>query len=233
MPRIAVNKVWIFEQFNLLQELPPEALQLLDKCSVIHRNYKKEVVYLEDSSPDYVYFLKKGRIKVSKISSDGKETTLYVVQPGEIFGETALMGGEKRNHRAEALDEVMLCAFDKKQFTDLLAQFPELSRRVYKKIGERLQTIEQKLADLVFKGSDDRIVSFLVDIARPHLNPAIDEAYVKPFFTHEEVAHLTATSRQTVTTILNDLKKDGLIKFWRNKLYVVKFSELEQRSLSA
>ena len=228
MPIDSINKIWFLEKFDLIKELPLEVREKLDRCGVVHRNFKKEVVYFEDSTPDLIYFLKNGRVKISKISSDGKETTLYIVQAGEIFGEMSLMGGEKMNHRAEALDEILLCSFRKQDFADLLSEHPELSRRVYKRIGERLQIIEQKLADLVFKSAEERIISFLLEVAKPYLNESINEAYIKPFFTHEEVAHLTATSRQTVTTLLNELKKDELIKFWRNKLYVMDYTGLKR-----
>lgn len=225
----SINNVWFLEKFDLIRELPFEARMDLDKCAVVHNSYKREIIYFENSNPDYIYFLKKGRVKISKISSEGKETTLYIVQPGEVFGETAIMSGEKRNHRAEALDEILLCRFEKTAFVNILNSYSELSRRIYKRIGDRLQTVEQKLADLVFRGSEDRIVGFLVEVGKPHLKVSVDEAFIKPFFTHEEIAHLTATSRQTVTTVLNDLKKQGLIQFWRNKMYIKEYSALEAR----
>lgn len=223
-----LQNIWYLEKFDLIKELPYEVRLELDRCGVFHQNFKKEIVYFEQDLSDTVFFLKKGRVKVSRLSPDGKETTLYLVQPGEIFGEMAIMGDERRTHRAEALDEIMLCSFKRDDFHRLLLKYPELSRRVFRKIGERQQVIEQRLADLVFRSSDDRIIHFLLDYARPHLVKEVDEAFVRPFFTHEEIAHLTATSRQTVTTLLNSLRDGGLIQFDKNKLYVKKFSGLER-----
>lgn len=223
----AVNKLWLFEKFDFYKEIPLEVRERLDDESVLHTCYKKETVYLQGADSDYIYFCKQGRVKISKTTADGKETTLYIIQPGEIFGELALIDTNVRSQRAEAIDnDVIVCSFNKQKFMSILDESPELSRRVYKKIGERLQTVEKKLSDLVFMTSEDRIINFLKEVGEPYLKPSVDESYIKPFFTHEEIAHLTATSRQTVTTVLNDLKKKEIISFSRNKMYIRQFSKL-------
>jgi|AntRauTorckE6833_2_1112554.scaffolds.fasta_scaffold49484_2 CRP-like cAMP-binding protein len=224
------TKLWFFEQFDLLREMPEKIMDLLGEHSVLRASSKREPIYLQNEASNAIYFCKKGRIKISKTSSDGKETTLYVVQPGEIFGELSLIDDGFRTHRAEALDnDVMICSFDKQRFQQILDDHPELNRQIYKRIGIRLRKIEQKLSDLIFMTAEDRIINFLAEIGERHLKPSVDEAYIKPFFTHEEIAHLTATSRQTVTTVLNELKQEGLIKFSRNKMYIVHYSKLKEK----
>ncbi|TNE74683.1 Crp/Fnr family transcriptional regulator [bacterium] len=225
-----LDKIWHFEQFDLLKEIPRDLLLQFDDDSALHNSYKKEAIYLQGSPSDYIYFLKKGRVKITKGTEDGKETTLYVVNPGEIFGELSLVDAGERTHQAEALDEeVMVCSFEKKKFLDIINNHPQLARQVYKRIGERLQLIEKKLSDLIFMSSEDRILSFLLEVGEPHLRAEVDEAFIKPFFTHEEIAHLTATSRQTVTTVLNELKKEGIITFGRNKMYIREYSALKKK----
>ena len=224
------SKLWYLEKLSLLEEMPLDLLKSMDTSSTLHKTYKREPIYVQNSASDTIFFCKKGRVKISRTSEDGKETTLYIVQPGEIFGELALVDSGRRTHRAEALDdEVIVCSFSKKRFEDILGTNAELSRKVYMRIGDRMRTIEQKLADLVFKGSEERIIKFLLDVGADKLRKSIDEAYIRPFFTHEEIAHLTATSRQTVTTTLNDLKKEGLITFSRNKMYIKQYSQLQKR----
>jgi CRP-like cAMP-binding protein len=225
-----INKVWYFEQFDLLKEMPEPLMEKINDDSSIHTNYKKEVIYLQGDPSDYIYFLKKGRVKISKSAEEGKETTLYVVNPGELFGELSLVDAGKRTHRAEALDDdVLVCSFNKNKFLEIIGSHPELARQVYKRMGERMQVIEKKLSDLIFMTSEDRILSFLLEVGEPHLKKSVDEAYIKPFFTHEEIAHLTATSRQTVTTVLNELKKEEIIHFGRNKMYIKQFSTLKNK----
>lgn len=226
--KVQASKLWYFENINLLKELPQELLKRLDEESFLHSCYKKEPVYLQGSESEQIYFCKQGRVKISKIAADGKETTLYIVNAGEIFGELALVDETSRSQKAEALDnDVIVCSFYKKNFLTILDESPVLARKVYRQIGERLQTVEKKLSELVFLTSEDRVINFLREIGEPYLVKSIDEAFIKPFFTHEEIAHLTATSRQTVTTVLNDLKKEGILSFSRNKMYIRQFSQLK------
>lgn len=224
------DKIWYLENFDLFRELPKQAMKELMDITIMQSCIKKEVIYFENSQSDNVYMCKEGRVKISRTSPEGKETTLYIVQPGQIFGELALVDPGQRSHRAEALDNnVLICLTARKRFEGFLEEYPEVSRKVYKSLGERMRTVEQKLVDMVFRGSEERILNFLVKIGEENKKIAVDEAYIKPFFTHEEIAYLTATSRQTVTTILNDLKKEDILSYKYNKMYIKDFTALKNK----
>lgn len=226
------SKLWYLEHFDLLEELPEEAMKELNEMTIMHQCFKKEVIYFEDTYPDTIYFCKEGRVKISRTDESGRETTLYIVQPGQIFGEQALVGEDKRSHRAEALDDsVMICSIPRKEFEAFLDRHPDLSRKVYKSMGDRMRTVEQKLADIIFRGSEERIINFLYKMGSENQKPGgIDEAYIRPFFTHEEIAYLTATSRQTVTSVLNKLKSNDVLTYNYNKMYIKQLSWLKDRA---
>jgi len=226
------SKLWYLEHLDLFTELPEQALNELNSITVMHQCFKKEVIYFEETYPDTIFFCKEGRIKISRTDESGRETTLYIVQPGQIFGEQALVGEDKRTHRAEALDRnVMICSIPRAEFEAFLQRYPELSRKVYKSIGERMRTVEQKLADIIFRGSEERIINFLYTMGKENQKPGgVDEAYIRPFFTHEEIAYLTATSRQTVTSVLNKLKSEDVLTYNYNKMYIKQLSWLEDRT---
>lgn len=224
------NKLWHLENLDIFSELPQEALKELREITVMQNCSKKEIIYFENTKSDTVYLLKKGRVKISRTSPDGKVTTLYIVTPGQLFGEFALVDPEKRTHRAEALDkEVLICSTPRHKFEAFLDRHPQISRKVYKTLGERMKLVEQKLADMVFRGSEERVLHFLVEIGEDNKKQGVDEAYIRPFFTHEEIAYLTATSRQTVTTILNDLKNEEILSYKYNKMYIKQFSVLKDK----
>jgi CRP/FNR family cyclic AMP-dependent transcriptional regulator len=225
---MAESKLWYFEQFDIFDELNEEQLEQLGALAHLHQCYRKEIIYFEDTHSDTIYLCKEGRVKITKVDPSGKETTLYIVQPGQIFGELALVDEDRRTHRAEALDsEVLICSFLRASLQEFLAQCPQLTRKVYKSIGERMHKVEQKLADMVFKGSEERIIRFLIEIGSENMKPGVDEAYIRPFFTHEELAYLTATSRQTVTSLLNKLKDQELLSYHYKKMYIKDFSRLK------
>jgi CRP-like cAMP-binding protein len=108
-----------------------------------------------------------------------------------------------------------------------MSQIPHLSFAVTKVIGERLIKLERKLESMVFKDVRTRLVDFLKDSAIDHGKKIGHEVLIQHNLTHQDMANLIATSRQTVTTILNDLKEQDMIYMERNKILIRDLSKLK------
>jgi CRP-like cAMP-binding protein len=215
------TNLWHLENFNLLK-----ALSLVEKMKMAKKikdskMKKNEYIYFPEDPSSSIFFLKKGRVKIGAYSDDGKEIIKAILGPGEIFGELSLIGESKRKDFAVALDsDVVLCAMGIKDMEEMMGDNPTLSLRVTKLIGVRLQKIERRLESLIFKDARTRIIDFIVDLGREKGKAIGKEILVKHNLTHQDMANLTATSRQTVTTILNELKENNLIHFERNKFLI-------------
>ena len=181
---------------------------------------KKEIIYFPEESSNTIYFLKEGKIKIYRLSEDGKTTTLQLLGPGEIFGESAILGQETHDNIAEVVEDAMICAMDKHDFQDLMEKSPQLALSVNKFIGFRLRKIQSHVEDLVFKSAKERILAFLHRYVSSFGKQMVDGWMVRPFLTHKEIADLTATARQTVNQVLNELSEAGTIKFSRRYLHV-------------
>lgn len=214
------TKLWYLQNFNLLQGLDKLTMKDLSERTHMHKNTKKEIIYFPDEPSDTIYFLKEGKIKISRITEDGRSTTLQLLGPGEIFGESALLGQEKHENIAEVVEDSLVCSINKNMFQELLHDNPKLNLSLNKFIGFRLRKIETHVEDLVFKNAQDRVVSFLKRYVNTFGKEMVDGVRVRPFLTHQEIADLTATARQTVNTVLNNLVKENLIKYSRQYLHV-------------
>jgi CRP/FNR family transcriptional regulator len=181
------------------------------------------VVYLADDPSEKIYFLKKGKIKISKFSDDGKEHILAIIGPGELFGESFLTGEDIMGEDAEVLEDSIICSVDSAQFLDFLKQHPELNFNVTKLIGLKLKRIQSKLENLCFKTAEQRIIFYLKDLAENYgrYDNATNHLTLKMNITHDDLAKLTATTRQKVTTVLNSLSNQGFIDYSR-KMIVIK-----------
>ena len=221
------TKLWYFQNFNLFKELDEETLKDMASVSQMASSRKREVIYFPEESSNTAYMLKTGKIKISRISSDGQTVTLALIGPGEIFGEAAILGRVTHENIAEVVEDATVCAIDKREFQRLLEQSNALSRTVQVWIGERMRKVESKIEDLVFKDARQRVVRFLCQYVRSFGKELVDIWEVRPFLTHQEIAELTATSRQTVNSILNELKGEGKIDFSRQFLRVSALEELE------
>jgi CRP-like cAMP-binding protein len=167
-----------------------------------------------------------GRVKIAHYTDDGSEVVKAILTEGEIFGELALAGEEKRSDFAQALDKTTVCPLSIYELKDLMKNDKELSFRILKLVGLRLMRMERKLELLVFKDARTRVVEFLKDAASWKGKKVGLEMMIPSKLTHKDIAALTGTSRQTVTTILNDLKEKNLIYFDRKKILIRDMAKL-------
>jgi len=186
-----------------------------------HRKFSKgEYIFLPEESADKIYFITSGSVKIGSISETGKEITKAILEPGQVFGELSLIGQKSRRDFAFAMEESETCVLTSEEIKGLMKEHSGLSLFIMRIIGSRALEMETRLESLIFKDSRTRIIEFLVDLVDKKGQQVGYEWVVRKFLTHQEIANLTATSRQTVTTTLNDLKKENVLTFNRKRLLV-------------
>ena len=195
--------------------------------TVMMKAKKDQFIYFPEDPSRTIFFLKEGRIKIGSTSDAGKQTLKIILQPGEIFGELSIVGEESRMDFAQALDDnILICAMSKEDMEDLMGKNPQLSLRLTKLMGFRLKRIERKLNDLIFKDARERIIDFIREMGEEQGKKVGDETLIKHNLTHQEIANLTASSRQTVTTLMNELRDKNIINFERKRILVRDMSKL-------
>ncbi|MBT3496929.1 MAG: Crp/Fnr family transcriptional regulator [Candidatus Marinimicrobia bacterium] len=214
------TKIWYLQNFNLFQGIDTTSMERMNKMSRMKESKKKDIIYFPDESSNNIYFLKAGKIKISRISEDGRITTMQLLGPGEIFGEGSLLGQDVHENIAEVVEDAVVCSINKDIFQDMMLSNPKLNLSINKFIGFKLRRIEAKIEDLVFKNAKERIIAFLKRYGKNFGKKMVDGVMVRPFLTHQEIADLTATARQTVNTILNDLVTENKIKYSRRHLLI-------------
>jgi CRP/FNR family transcriptional regulator, cyclic AMP receptor protein len=184
--------------------------------------YKKdEFIYFPDETATHIYMIVSGRVRLGHYQEDGKEIVTAILTNGEIFGELAMAGEETRKDYAQAMDaNTTICPLSIEELKDLMKEDRELSFKILKLIGLRLMKLERKLELLVFKDARTRVIEFLKDTAAWKGKKVGFETMIPTRLTHKDIAALTGTSRQTVTTILNELKEKNLINFDRKKILI-------------
>jgi len=181
---------------------------------------KDDYVYLPDQESDKIYFITSGRIKIGSYADNGKEITKAILGKGEVFGELSLLGEQKRRDYALAVEDTQICSVSTVEMKNLIKGHSSLSMFFMKMMGSKVIEMENRLESLVFKDSRSRIVEYLAELVRKRGQRVGYEWVVRNFITHQEIANLTATSRQTVTTVLNELRNSEIITFNRKRLLV-------------
>jgi CRP/FNR family cyclic AMP-dependent transcriptional regulator len=181
---------------------------------------KGEYIYLPEEKSDRIYFVLSGKIKIGTYRDGDKEIITAILERGDVFGEISILKDQKRKDFGFAAEESSLAVFTLDILQKLMHDLPALSMLMMKLMGDRVMEMEGKLESLVFNDSKTRIIEFLVNSIRKKGQRVGYEWVLRNFLTHQDIASLTATSRQTVTMILNELRSENIIQFDRKRLLV-------------
>jgi len=215
------NSLWFLENIDVTSIFCPQKLDGGAMANHTQKTFKKgEFIYIPEEQADHIYLLSDGRVKIGAYGDGGKEITKAILNTGEVFGELSLIGALKRRDFAYAMESTTLCVITVDEMKSLMREYSSLQLFIMKVMGNRVLEMEQRLESLVFRDSRTRIVEYLLNLAKKNGQRVGYEIVVRRFLTHQEIANLTATSRQTVTTVLNELRTKNIITFNRKRLLV-------------
>ena len=224
------SKLWYLENFNLFESIDQNNMEKLNNITSMQEIKKSQPIYFAQDPSNSIFFLKKGRVKLTRTSPDGKEMIVALINPGDVFGEMSILDDTERTDYAITMDECLICAISKNDFREFSEKNPSLNLKLTKLIGFRMRKYSERIEGLIFKDAQQRVISFLLSLANEQGKKIGDEIFVKPFLTHQDIASLTACSRQTVNSILTSLREDGIIDFDRRKLIIKNNNELRKLS---
>lgn len=211
----------VLQQFPLLASLTEAELQRLALMAERRTVPRHTLIYLADQPSDYLCLLVSGAVKIGIYSPDGREIIKNIQHPFTVFGELGLTGESERAEFASSLSrDVDYFAVRVEDFKYLMQQNFQLSQAMMLYLGERLRRAERNWESLILKDVRTRIVEFLKESAGARGRQVGYETLVKHGLTQQDIANLVGASRQTVTAILNELKKSNLIHFNRNTILI-------------
>jgi CRP/FNR family transcriptional regulator len=191
------------------------------------RKARGEFIYMPGDCSDLVYILRQGRVKLSVLSGSGKEVAIDIIRPGEIFGEFALVDETVRSNMTQALDDVSVWSFNKRDFTHLLLTQPKLAMNYIRLVGHRRRRMEKKLSDITSKDVSARVCELLHELALGVSDlETVTRDYLIPLM-HHDIASLIGAARQTTTSVLNDLERRGIIELGRGWIRIKNLKDLQ------
>lgn len=215
------------QRIRILSGLTTEETSRVAAYARSVRKARGEFIYLPGDSANFVYILRQGRVKLSVLSESGKEIAIDLIQPGEVFGEFALVDEAPRSNMAQALDDIVMWIFPKRDFAHLMSAQPKLAMSYIRMVGDRRRRMEKKLSDITSKAVSTRVCELLHEVATSAAEvEAAASDYLVPL-THHDVASLIGAARQTTTTVLNDLERRGIIELGRGWIRISRLKELQ------
>lgn len=209
---------------EIFQDLAPSDMEHLERVTAMVTCKRGRVFYAPDERAEVLFILKKGDVAISRISPDGRKLMVETLGHGSIFGEMAVLGQRMHENSAEALTDCLICVMSRTDVEDLLLSDPRIAIRIVQSLSDRLTRAEERLEEMAFKNVPARLASLLLRLAidsdwrgRPLLSG----------LTHQQLAELIGTSRETVTLTLNNFRTDDLIEIARKRVTLLDRTRLQ------
>ncbi len=197
---------------------------ILHHAGITRHIDKKRVIHITDSTIKYMYFLQKGLMKISNVNDEGEEVIKYFVKPGKIFGELNLLENEEDSHEiATAFGNCEVCFIPVDTVKQMMISDPAFHKSINHAISKRIKKMEERIFSLSLKSVKERIMDFLKEFVLEFGQPVSGGYMARLFFTHDDIAKVTSTNRQSVTTSLVYFKNQGLIDYDSKTLSVFHF----------
>ncbi|MCC6158625.1 MAG: Crp/Fnr family transcriptional regulator [Deltaproteobacteria bacterium] len=181
---------------------------------------KRQVAYRPGDLSDSIYVLKSGRVKICKITEDGREIILNMLKPGDIFGEMAFLEDGPRDSFAEALDDTNVVLFKKADLLQLIKRRPAITYRLAKVVGERRREAEKAMENFLYKGVRERLANLLLRLGEDYGIKDSRGKLLRIKITHQDLANLIGSSRETVSLTLGDFRREGYIDINERKIII-------------
>ncbi|MFV0460019.1 MAG: Crp/Fnr family transcriptional regulator [Actinomycetales bacterium] len=213
------GRVWVLREFHLFQDLHESEVAAIGEAAPMRRLLAGQLIYSPGQPAEVLFILKAGRIRLFQVGQDGRTVTLGFVVPGEIFGEMSMLGQHLEHTFAEADEDCLVCVMGRRDVERLLLADSRIATRVAEHLGRRVAELERRLGESVLLSAPDRIVATVLRMSAGGRAIRV---------THEQLAELVGSTRETTTKVLGELSDRGLVALRRGRIVV-----LDQDSLAA
>ncbi|MDY8137750.1 Crp/Fnr family transcriptional regulator [Aquimarina sp. 2201CG5-10] len=216
-----MSTIWFFEDADLFKMLCPHKFKRFKEEHDFDAYKKSDYIYFEEDSANKVYLIEKGKVKIGYYSEDGQEVIKAILTKGEIFGEKAILGENRRTEFAQSVDNTTsICPIDVDTMHELMRDNRSFSLNIYKFIGMRFKRLERRLQLLLFKDTKTRLLEFLDELKEDYgyCCPNTGDTVIQHPYTQKDIANLIGASRPTLNIILNELKESNILDFNRKEI---------------
>lgn len=211
----------IFESFN-----PVELGRLLGILEELELP-KHHTLFSPGAPCEAIYFIERGRVRVTRLSPEGKTVILALLGPGELLGDAAWESGEHDSY-AETLEEACVYQISREAFQNFIRENPEFGLRFIGILGGKLKQAQARIEDLVFRQVPSRVARLLLSLAESHGRVTPSGIRVEFPLTHQEIADMVGSSRVTVTQILNRFRSSKWINIESKRVTIHDVDALEE-----
>lgn len=210
------DKLGFMRRLNLFDQMTEAEVEQISRELKMRHCRAHETVF--EGSPDRVYLLKAGSIRLYHLSPDGADVTTAVLQPGQLFGLSALFGSHSEDLSAEALEDAYVCEAGAQDFLAILARHPLMMAKVMMAMARQMFHLERTIEGLAKEPVDSRLARLVLDLLRG--SEQLPDGQLLPAMTREEMAKMAITTRESVSRTLSAWSKAGLVELRGRRILI-------------
>jgi CRP-like cAMP-binding protein len=199
------------EKISLFKNLSDEELKELGAYLSAASYKKKETIFSEGEPPDWFYIVSAGKVKITKISHEGKEIILEVISPTDIFGGVAVLKNFPYPANAVAMEDTEVIKISRKNLMRLVDRFPNLMYCIALQLGDRMKSSYDSLKNIALERVEARIAALLLKLAGKVGVETRDGLLIDMRLTKQDVADMVGTTVETSIRTFSKFKKEGLV----------------------
>ncbi len=221
------EKIRLLSMVDVLEPLSEEELEEFSKRVPDTHVEPGRIFYAPGDRSEALFMLKKGRVRIYRVTPDGRELTLAVVEAGTMFGEMALTAQRMREAYAEAMEPSDICILKNADLERLVGGNPGVGIKIIRVLSERLRLCESRLEDITHKNVPARLASLILQLATTEGIMTPEGPRIPTHYTHRQLATMIGSSREAVTRAFAKLQRAGAVERRHRQIYVKEVEALE------
>ena len=210
--RSLTEKLGLLSEVALFAGLSDADIAAIGHATTMTHCVRGQQILAPDDPPDQIHIVKKGRVRVFRITPDGKQLTLDIYEKGTILGDMSLLGQDRLPEAyAEAIDEGVICTITPEELRRLIERFPTIGVNIIRHLSRRLQSAERELEAMAYQRVDQRLAHRLIDLAQRFGVKTPRGTLIQANLTQQELAEMVGTTRETLAHTLGDFRHRGLL----------------------
>ena len=220
-----MKKIELLQSVALFWDLSEAELGYISEKMIARHYDSGKFIFLEDSEGEQCFFVVQGSVKVTRLSKDGREVILAMLNEGEFFGEMALLDGESRSANVIALEETEVLTLNREDFLVVLHDYPQIAIQLLKEMADRLRKSDRQIASLSLSDAEKRIALCIIRFADEQGIIKRGQVSIPKMPIQQDIANMAGTSRETVSRAINLLEKEHFIQRQGRELLILDYKQ--------
>jgi len=212
------NIVPILENIDFFKVFNSTELAKIIDLIGIKKVRKKDVIFHEGDECTAIYFILKGSVKVFKTSEDGRENIVNLLSTHDMFPHVGLFGGSNYPATAKAIEDSVIYYLLVEDFNRILIDSPHLSIKLLQILDQKIRSLQVRLGNVMSKDITDKVISTLHSLAKTNGVRTDEGLEIQIELTHQDLADMVGTTRETVSRVISQLKRDGILCYENSKI---------------